>query len=75
MSPLCREQLDRLMENFDGRVHIFKDFGDVLIVLVDPKDRGPFAKTRDPDDAWKRIDEPTFVLIDPSRSGVPRVVN
>lgn len=75
MSPLCKEQLDRLKENFDGNVLVFHDWGDKIVVIVDPKDRGPFRESSDREDAWKRLDEPAFLLIDPMRSGVPRLVN
>jgi hypothetical protein len=77
MSPLCKEQLERLRKNFDGNVHVFHDWGDKILVIVDTKNHGPFTGDGPPDRGarWMRIEEPTFVLIDPSRADYPRVVN
>jgi hypothetical protein len=77
MSPLCKEQLDRLRQHFNGKVHILHDNGDTVIVIVDPADVGPFTGAPPPDrgEKWKRIDEPALMLIDPARAKYPRVVN
>lgn len=63
--------------HFNGKVYLLQDNGDSLIVLIDPADVGPFQVQGPPDrgEAWKRVSEPSLMLIDPSRASYPRVVN
>jgi len=75
MSPAVKEQLENLRLHFDGAVYVVKDLGDRAIVLIDPTDRGPFRESSDPSDAWRRVNEPTLVLLDPTVAHYPRVVN
>lgn len=75
MSPACKEHLENLRRYFDGQVYVIQDLGDRAIVLVDPADRGPVQQEGDVTDAWTRVNEPTLMLIDPSRAYYPRVVN
>lgn len=72
MSPLVRDQIRSLVNNFKGKVYVVQDNGDTAIVLVDPAEIEGEAEG---DGAWQRVTEPTLMLVDPSRSNVPRLVN
>lgn len=73
MSPLVKDQIERFMQNFDGKVYLVQDMGNAAIVLIDPAPRPEEPGSED--SAWKRISEPTLMLVDPARSERPRTVN
>jgi len=77
MSPLCKDQLERLKQYFNGKVYVLQDNGDTLICLIDPADVGEHQVVGPPDtgEHWKRVSEPCLMLIDPTRTSFPRVVN
>lgn len=77
MSPACKKHLDMMEHFYNCDVYVLQDWGERVFVLIDPADRGPIQPlgNRGEVDAWKRIDKPTVVLVDPARAEYPRVVN
>ncbi len=77
MNALCKHQLEQLKQHFRGKVYVLQDNGDSLICLIDPADAVTLTGREPPDrgEEWMRVSEPTLMLIDPTRTSFPRVVN